>query len=688
MTSSNADPPVGSAAALRGSDDRFRLLVESVVDYGIFMLDRNGFITSWNAGARRVKGYSADEILGKHFSIFYPKDEAASGKCDRELETALRDGRFEEEGWRIRNDGTRFWANVVIAPVRASDGTLLGFGKVTRDLTDRQRAQEELRQSEERMRLLVASVKDYAIFVLDPTGHVATWNPGAERLKGYSAGEIIGQHFSLFYPDDESRLAKCARELETATHEGRFEEEGFRIRKDGTRFWANVIITPIRNPDGRLLGFAKVTRALSERRRSEEERITLARVDEARRVAEQNERSLAAAAEELRYARDRAEEASRLKDDFLATVSHELRTPLTAILGWSRMLTSGSLTPEKSARALDIISKNATAQSQIIEDLLDVSRIITGQLRLDTDVVDISRVVSAAIEVVRPAADAKGVSLTWLPPFDIASLSGDASRLQQVLWNLFANAVKFTARGGRVDITAEREGESLQIVVADTGQGIAPAFLPRIFERFTQEDGGLTRRAGGLGLGLAIVKHLIELHGGTVEAQSEGEGKGSRFVVRLPVPQPPAKLSSPPPSSAPASAAFSISSQLAGLHVLVVDDEEDVRELVRAVLEGAGARVTSAVSAQDALAAVRDERPDLLLSDIGMPGEDGHALIRSLRKLPREMGGRIPAIALTAYARLEDRREALVAGFQNHVTKPIEPEDLVLILANAAGRFA
>jgi PAS domain S-box-containing protein len=675
----------GQAHALRESD-RFRHLVESVVDYGIFMLDLDGHVRSWNTGAERLNGYKAHEIIGKHFSIFYPAAEIAAGKCERELDVAKRDGRFEEEGRRLRKDGSEFWANVVITAIRDGEGCLIGFGKVTRDLTERRRAEGELRESEERLRLLITSVKDHAIFTLDPTGHVSSWNPGAERLKGYSADEIVGQHFSRFYPEEDVRAGKCETELEGAARLGRFEDEGWRIRKDGTPFWANVVISAIRSEDGSLLGFAKITRDLSERKRNEDERLTLARAEEARRVAEEGEERARTLAEDLRRARDKAEEATRLKDDFLATVSHELRTPLNAMLGWAHMLQAGSLEPVKAARAIDTIIRNATIQNQLIEDLLDVNRIIAGKLRLDIDLVDLNQIVNSAIEVVRPASEAKGLVLHALLDPDARVIQGDARRLQQVLWNLLTNAVKFTARGGRVSVTLRREDSSVSIEVADTGTGIAPAFLPHVFDRFRQQDASHARRAGGLGLGLAIVKHLVELHGGTAEAHSEGEGMGATFVVRIPLaPQRVSRAETPESVAPPADLKFP--AELVGLKVLVLDDEADARELVQAVLEQGGAEVTLARSASEGLAMIRLQRPDVVVSDIGMPEEDGYSFIRKLRALSREDGGRTPAVALTAYARPEDRREALVAGFQSHATKPIEPQELVMVIANLAGRF-
>ncbi len=670
--------------SLRADEIGFEQLVASVIDYGIFMLDPSGHVASWNAGAERMKLYRTEEILGKHFSVFYPVSDVAGGKCALALEVTTREGRFEDEGFLVRRDGTLFWANVVLTAIRRADGALLGFCEVTRDLTERREAQEELRRSEERLRLLVQSVKEYAIFSLDTEGKVASWNPGAQRLKGYDYDEIVGQHFSRFYPLEDVRAGKCEMELEVAQRVGHFEDEGWRIRKDGSRFWANVVITAVRDAHGALHGFAKVTRDLSERKRHEEERVQLARAEEARRAAEANEEQQRALAESLREARDKAEDAARLKDEFLATVSHELRTPLNAILGWSRMLQEGSLGQKQISQAVDAIARNAVSQSHIIDDLLDVSRIIAGKLRLDVDAVDMNATLRAAIDVIRPAADAKDVRLHVVLDPDAGLVRGDAARLQQIFWNLLANAVKFTPRGGRVHVALQRSASQVRVEVSDNGLGIDAQFLPHVFDRFTQQDSSRTRRVGGLGLGLAIVKHLVELHGGTVQAQSGGAGLGATFTVMIPVAPLRDRItpcSEPPPSQEE----VSYPAELQGLKVLVLDDEQDARQLVEAVLSNGGARVMLAESAVDALAAISTFQPDVIISDIGMPEEDGYAFIRRLRSLSREQGGRTPAIALTAYARAEDRRKALMAGFQNHAAKPIEPQELVMVVANLAG---
>ncbi len=350
---------------LRRSEERLRLLVEAVSDYAVYMLDPAGFVTTWNQGAQRLKGYSPAEILGEHFSRFFPPEAVRAGKPEAELVAAREHGRFEDEGWRVRKDGTRFWASVVITPIRGSQGELLGFAKVTRDLTDRRRTEEELRRSEERLRLLVEAVSDYAVYMLDPGGYVTTWNVGAQRIKGYAPDEIIGKHFSLFFAPDAIREGKPERELERAKADGRFEDEDWRVRKDGTRFWANVIITPIRGPHDELLGFAKVTRDLTDRVRAEQAARSLAAEKAARQAAEATEASLREAAEKAERAARRAEEANRAKDQFLSTVSHELRTPLNAILGWASAIHGRSFDPTV-AKAIEVIQRNATAQARII----------------------------------------------------------------------------------------------------------------------------------------------------------------------------------------------------------------------------------------------------------------------------------------------------------------------------------
>lgn len=393
-------------------------------------------------------------------------------------------------------------------------------------------------------------------------------------------------------------------------------------------------------------------------------------------------------------ARREAETANRTKDEFLATLSHELRTPLNAILGWSRLLGDERLDKDEEKRAIEAIQRNAQLQAQLIEDILDVSRIISGKLRLETRPTDLAAVVEAAVESVLPAAQAKNIRLQRVLDSGTNLVSGDPNRLQQVIWNLLSNAIKFTPKEGRVQVRLERVNSHIEIVVTDTGIGIPADVLPYVFDRFRQADSTTTRNYGGLGLGLAIVRHLVEMHGGTVTAESNGNGEGSTFTVELPliavrsVDVVPEKSRVREHPTAGTNVPFEGGPELSGLHVLVVDDEEDARQLVTAVLEKCGTKVTAVTSAAQALEAIQELRPDVLISDLGMPGEDGYSLIKKVRALPALLGGQTPAAALTAYARVEDRMKVLRSGFQIHLPKPVEPAELVAVVANLTGRHS
>jgi signal transduction histidine kinase/CheY-like chemotaxis protein len=386
-----------------------------------------------------------------------------------------------------------------------------------------------------------------------------------------------------------------------------------------------------------------------------------------------------------RSARAEAERAGQMKDEFLATLSHELRTPLNAILGWAQILKASPPSSEDVTEGVEIIERNARAQTQIIEDLLDMSRIISGKIRLDVQRVDIAEVVRAAVDTVKPAANAKGIALRAVLDSVSPAVSGDSNRLQQVFWNLLTNAVKFTPRGGRVQVLLERVNSHLEISIADNGEGIDPQFLPHVFDRFRQADATTTRRHGGLGLGLAIVKQLVELHGGSVRVKSPGKGQGTTFVVSLPLavlhPDPPTETLEPESMTTGCEGSAGTPIHIEGLKVLVVDDEPDARSLLRRLLQDCKATVFVAGSAEEAMALLESRRPDVLVSDIGMPGEDGYSLLRRVRALPDERGGATPAIALTAYVRAEDRVTAIMAGFQHHVSKPVEPRELIAMVA-------
>jgi PAS domain S-box-containing protein len=489
----------------------YRLLVESVQDYAIFALDPTGHVLSWNAGAERIKGYTRDEIVGHHFSEFYPPEDIANGKPPWELETAAREGRLEDEGWRVRKDGTYFWANVVITALRNERGELVGFAKVTRDLSERRRAEEVLRESEERFRLLVQGVKDYAIFMLDPKGFVSSWNEGAQRIKGYTARDIIGRHFSTFYPAEDLAAGKPAWELEVAERDGRVEDEGWRLRKDGTRFWANVVITALHNARGELVGFSKVTRDLTERREAERQAL-----DAARRAAE-------------------AEAANRAKSEFLAAMSHELRTPLNAIGGYVELLEIGigGAVSEVQQEYLGKIQRSQRHLLTIINDLLNFSRLEAGQIEYEQGRVPLGESIRTVLAMLELQAAEKEVVLSaGACPAGLAAWA-DRARVEQVILNLGTNAVKFTDPGGRVEVRCDDRGGSVAVTVADTGVGIPPDQVERIFEAFVQLGRGLTTQHEGTGLGLAISRDLARGMGGDLTATS-APGEGSTFTLTLP----------------------------------------------------------------------------------------------------------------------------------------------------------
>ena len=1174
------------SAASHGDENLFRLLVESAKDYAIFVLDPNGVVSTWNEGAARINGYNADEIIGKHFSIFYPPEDVAAGKCEMELRVAAAEGRFEDEGIRLRKDGSPLWANVIITALRNETGNLIGFAKVTRDLTERRRREEERvrqalrgllrvhelgaaisaaptardvievvvtrgaealgasassftrlldehtvdnvmmsgisdelkaryarmpvalkvpstavwrsggkaewvesedefrrhypdspvegskaacslpvavagrvlgamtfrfleprvfttserafletfafqaalaldrietqrREDEVRRRLeqlrelaeelsgarstsdvarviversrlatkgdtatlhrydesvpalalleergvdpevaqqirvltpdeqspswrsietghplWVETQREYselypalnqaapnentrtrvkafwavplvsegrhvgllgvgyfeetafppdvrefiatftrqcaeallrakrledeqqaraslattlrsigdAVIATDAQGHVTMMNPIAEALTGWSESEARGHSLSDVFViiNEHTRapvISPVDKVLELGTIVG-LANHTVLIAKDGkTEIPIDDSGAPIRStPDGKIEGVVLVFRDVTEKKRDDTRRsileeagvvlatsldyevtlqkvaqlavprfadwvgvdlieedtklgwrqVAVAHVDPAKvewarelgakyppdkaapagvpnvlrtgkseiypEVTEEMIRQSARGEEHLRIslelhirsviivpllahgrilgalsfvwaesgnryssldlelaeelarrcanaidnarlydaeqqARASADVANRAKDEFLATVSHELRTPLNAIMGWAKMLSSGALTNDvtKQERAIATIDRNAVAMAQLIEDLLDISRIISGKMRIDVQSVHLGRIIEAAIDAVRPAADAKDIKISERTDIDAISTMGDPARLQQVVWNLLSNAVKFTPKGGSIDVELVREEAGIDIVVADTGKGIHPRFLPHVFEAFRQEDASHTRSRGGLGLGLAITKQLVELHGGSVSATSAGEGKGATFHVHLPA----GSVTSTQLLNRTGrvrkfrlDSVFEQLPQLSDVHVLVVDDEEDARLLLQTVLEQLGARVTLASSAAEALAAMAKEVPDVLVSDIGMPTQDGYDLIREVRKLPPEAGGNVPATALTAYARAEDRRQTIDAGFTMHVSKPVDPAELVAVLSS------
>lgn len=482
------------------SESRFRLLVESVRDYAIFLLDADGNVESWNAGAQQIKGYLPAEIIGRPLSVFYTPPDVATGRPQRLLEAARTRGHVEDVGWRVRKDGTHFWADVVITALRDEHGRLAGYGKVTRDLTTRRAAEEALRQSEERMRLMIASVQDYALYMLDPAGLVTSWNPGAERIKGYRAEEIVGCHFSKFFPPEDVTAGKPDQELALARANGRFEAEAWRVRKDGTRFWSNVIVSPVRDGAGLLLGYTKITRDLTARRKSEDERVRLAQ----------------------------ATEAVRLRDEFLSIASHELRTPLTALqlqLDLLKQLAPEGKLREKADRA----TRSGERMADLVDALLSVSRIATGKLELTRETFVLGDAAREAVERVKENADLAAAPITLVADPSVKG-AWDRLRLEQVLINLLSNAIRY-APGAEIVVTVSRAGNQALMSVRDHGPGIPAGEEQRIFERFER---GSDSMAGGLGLGLYIVRQIVEAHGGSVDVGA-ADGGGAVFTVRLPL---------------------------------------------------------------------------------------------------------------------------------------------------------
>jgi hypothetical protein len=487
------------------------LLVDGVIDYALFALDREGCVEVWNTGAERMYGYRADEIVGQDFSISYTLDDVEDGRPGGELRLAATQGRVLSEAWRVRQDGSRFWASTVLTALRDDAGALLGFAGITRDLSDRRRTEVALEQSEAGFRLLVQSVRDYAIFMLDPTGHIATWNAGAERIKGYTAEEITGQHFSIFYPLEDKRAGKPARELEIAIRTGVYEEEGWRLRKDGSRFWASVVITTLRHPNGSLAGFAKVTRDLTEPRAAQERAL-----ESARRVAE-------------------AETANRIKGEFLASMSHELRTPLNAIAGYTELMlmgVSGPLTPEQQQH-LERIGRSQQHLLGIINDLLNFSRLEAGHVVFDLGSIALKDITASVVPMIAPQASAKRLSVSTVCDCTRPA-HADRMKVEQILLNLLSNAVKFTDEGGSIDVTCGSNASHTWLTVRDTGSGIPAEAFDRIFAPFVQVGRSLATPKEGAGLGLSISRELARGMGGDLTVQSR-EGVGSAFTLTLPL---------------------------------------------------------------------------------------------------------------------------------------------------------
>ena len=628
---------------MRTSEERFRLLVEGVREYAIFLLDPSGHVLTWNAGARRLKGYNADEIIGKHFSVFYPPEALARNWPAHELERALAEGRYEEEGWRVRKDGSRFWASVLITTLRDRDGVVRGFSKITRDLTERRRYEEELRRSEERFRVLLEGVEDYAIMLLDTEGRIASWNEGAQRILGYEPQEIIGDNFERFFLPEEIAAGRPAAELRAARLNRRAEDRGWRVRKDGTRFWADVVVTALHDEHGALRGFAKVTRDLSERKRMES-----------------------------------LEEQGRHLTEFLAMLAHELRNPLAPIRNALSILAVDRDLSPQTEWCRDVIDRQTVHLTRLVDDLLDVSRITRGKLRMEGVPMDFNLAATRAIESAKPLIDARGHRLhVKLAPAPVP-VNGDLTRLTQMVVNLLNNAAKYTPVGGDITLEVDADRDDAILRVRDTGVGIPPALLERMFDLFAQGERTLDRSEGGLGIGLTLARRIVALHGGSIKAASAGAGKGAEFVVRIPRLQVVGAERSKPEGQRGFAARSNKRS------VLVVDDNVDSAMSMAMLLRVVGHEVEVAHDGQGALDQVAKAVPDVVLLDIGLPGMSGLEVARHLRARPD--GGRLRLYAMTGYGQEADRERSAAAGFDGHLVKPVQANELLaLIDASARG---
>ncbi|HZF53329.1 MAG TPA: ATP-binding protein, partial [Polyangiaceae bacterium] len=541
---------------------------------------------------------------------------------------------------------------------RGEDGHVREVIGFLQDVTDARRAERGLQASEERLRLLIEGARDFAILMLDPTGCIMSWNTGAERVLGFSEEEAVGQPFAILFTPEDRDAGAPERELVEASRVGRAFDERWHVRKDGSRLWGSGVTTALRESDGTLQGFVKVLRDETARRQAQTERDELLSREKA--------------------ARRNAEDAIRVRDQFVATMSHELRTPLSAILLWTKLLQNGTIGMERLKEGLEAIERSAEAQKQLINDLLDTSRIKAGKLRLDMRDTELAPLVKAAIDTIAPTAEAKRMRVEADLAKDIGNVWADPDRLQQVVWNLLTNAVKFTPSGGRVEVWLGRNGGEIELRVADTGKGIEPKFLERVFAPFSQVDTATTRLHGGLGLGMAISKEIVELHGGTIRVESPGLGQGTTFFVRLPLPEVgrAATVASIGAERAPVA-----EPDLAGVDVLLVEDRQETREALVSLLRDKGMQVTAVSTAAQALEAYEAKRPNVIVSDIGLPEEDGYMLIRRIRTLEVSRGSDpVPAVALSAYATENDARKSLRAGFQMHLGKPVEPDQLLWTL--------
>ena len=655
-------------------------LLDASVD-GMFAFDRECRFTAWNRTMERLSGIARDQAVNKSaFDVFpFLLDNGENQQFQAALEgkSAVR----ENSTFAVDTDNH---FNHYYSPLRDEQDMVVGGIGIVRAVGSRRDSED---RSDDISQRLASHVENSPLAVIEWSSDfcVSHWSESAERLFGWKAEEVIGKHVG----DWQFVFAEDADAVERVTHRQRMGTELHGVQrnrnytKEGSILFCEWYNSVLHDKAGNLVSVLSLVLDVTARKLAEEERAALLLRE--------------------RDARRHAEEADRLKDEFLATLSHELRTPLTSILGWSSMIRNGEVEGKNMARAIETIERNARSQARLIDDLLDVSRIITGNLRLELHPLNLAPILEAGLDALRPTADAKGIELRGEFESSNCLVRGDGNRLRQVIWNLLSNAIKFTPRGGSVAIKLECVETSARLTVNDTGEGISSEFLPYVFDRFRQAEGSISRRQGGLGLGLAVVRHLVELHGGNVSAASAGPGQGATFTVDLPVAverRDPARAEQRRREIERRRRSSKDVIRLDGLLVLLVEDDDDSRRLVGTMLKRHGAQVTSAKSAAEALSILQqlsgqkneessralNRLPDLIVSDIGMPDEDGYELLRTLRELPPEKGGAIPAIALTGYATRKDRDRALAAGYQLHLAKPLEQSELIASVASLVGR--
>lgn len=717
-------PPVIGPAHF-GSPERLLSAIVDSSDDAIVSKNLRGIVTSWNRGAERLFGYTAEEMVGQPVLRLFPPDRLEEEpKILAQLQRGERVDHFDTQ--RVTKDGRLIEVSLTISPVRNAEGVIVGASKIARDITARKKWEEAMVSSRQKLEVLnrlgTAIIAEHDMEKL-----VQAVTDGGREISEAAFGAFF---YTVKRPDQEAfmlyTLSGAPREAfekfgmprNTPIFAPTFAGEGSvrvgDVRKDprygqmpphhgmpaGHLPVVSYLAVPVVSMSGEVIGGLFYGHPEPDMFTEESEMFVKAlaaqsavAMDNARLYADLQERLEAQqkAQEQARLSAEEATRQSRMKDEFLATLSHELRTPLQSILGWTQLLLSEECDAEEVKQGIEVIDRNANAQTRIIEDLLDMSRILSGKVRLDVQRVELASLIEAAVESVRPAAQSKNIKLQAILDPLAQPVSGDPNRLQQIFWNLLSNAIKFTPAGGKVQILLERVNSHLEVSVTDTGMGISADFLPYVFERFRQADASTTRRHGGLGLGLAIVKNLAELHGGGVRAKSPGKDQGTTFTIVLPV----AVLHPDPipherrhPDGPDGDTVFAPLPRLDNLSVLVVDDEEDARNLLAIVLTKAGASVRTAGSVKQALQLWREAVPEVLISDIGMPGEDGHALIRTIRALPEREGRQVPAIALSAYTRTEDRIKAISAGFQMHLSKPADGLELLTMVSSLTAKAA